>query len=234
MSKSMEELEAELEKTRNDLGAFRGRYEKADKELKETRTQLSQFEARNAMTDLPQAGAELLGEAGVATVQALAQREIARLAPGAQQNEQRLSRMEIMFAAQAGQQFTAAVNEYVATYGGETNFVARIAPGGDINPAWMAFLGTPRGAMAQAAFAACDFPTASMAIDSFMLSQRRNVRTDVPPGTESAAPRPKPMTSDEYDTAMSRFDDRIRAGESPTKVNPERQTVMMRMAGLRE
>lgn len=234
MPKSMEELEAELEKTQNDLRAFRGRYDKAETELKETRTQLSRFEAKNAMTELHEEGAQLLGESGVATVQALAQREIARLAPVAQQNDQRLTRMELMFAAQARTQFNTAVNEYVATYGGEENFVARIAPGGDINPQWTAFLGTPRGAMAQAAFTSCDFPAASMAVDSFMLSQRRNTRTDVPPGTEGAAPRPQPMTSVEYDTAMSRFDDRIRAGESPTKVNADRQAIMMRMAGLKE
>lgn len=232
MAKSMEELEAELEKTRGDLRAEHGRRIKSETELAEARTLLSQRETRDAMAAIPQAGAELLGEAGVDTVRLLAQREMAKLIPDQQQSDQRLTRMEAMFAATTRQQFAAAVNQYVETYGGESNFVERIALGGDINPAWTAFLATPRGAMAQAAFASCDFPTASMAIDSFMLSQRRITRTDVPPGDQGAATRPKSMTSAEYDVAMSRFDERIRAGESPVKVNAERQAIMMRMAGL--
>lgn len=223
MAKTIEELERELEKERNNANAFRGRFEKADGELKTVNTRLAELEAKQAVTEIPPAGAELLGPAGVQAVQQLVRRELGQQP----QNEDRLARMEAHLANQARSNFDQVMDDYVLRVGGEPNFMRRIQSGGDVNAAWAAYLASPRGRFAQAAFADCNLPAAQMAVDSFMLWQRRETFADAPPtGADAAVPPPKPMSEADLDRAMARYDDRIRAGESPVKVNAERAAFM--------
>ena len=103
--------------------------------------------------------------------------------------------------------------------------------GGDICTAWTAYLTGPRGQMAQAAFANCDLTSAQMAVDSFMLWQSRETVADAPPtGADAPVPPRRPMSEAEYEKAIARCDDRIRAGESPVKVNAERADLTARFA----
>lgn len=223
MAKTIEELERELEKERNNANAFRGRFEKADGELRTVNSRLAELEAKAATAELPPAGAELLGPQGVQAVQQLVQRELGRQAPAASASEERMQRMESYLTAQARGSFDKEMDDYVLRVGGEPNFMRRIQAGGDMSAAWGAYLASPRGRMAQAAFANFDLPAAQMAADSFMLWQSRETSADAPPtGAEAAVPPPKPPSEADFDRAMARFDDRIRAGESPVKVNAER------------
>lgn len=225
MAKTIEELERELEKERNNANAFRGRFEKADGELRTVNTRLAELEAKSATADLPPAGAELLGPQGVQAVQQLVQRELGRQAP----TEDRIQRVESYLANQARLGFDAAMDEYVSRVGGEPNFMRRIQPGGDIHAMWSAYLSSTRGRTAQAAFASCDLGTAQMAVDSFMLWQSRETNADAPPtGAEAPVPPRRPMSDADFERAMASFDDRIRAGESPVKVNAERAGVLTR------
>lgn len=227
MAKTIEELERELEKERNNANAFRGRFEKADGELKTVNTRLAELEAKQAAGEIQPAGAELLGIPGVQAVQQLVQRELGRMAPA----EERMQRVESYLANQARLNFDAAMDAYVAQVGGEPNFMRRIQPGGDISAMWSAYLASPRGRLAQSAFANCDVGLAQMAVDSFMLWQSRETIADAPPtGAEAAVPPPRPMSEAEFDREMDRFDARIRAGESPQKVNAERAAVVARFA----
>lgn len=227
MPKTIEELERELEKERNNANAFRGRFEKADGELGTMKTRLAELEAKQASTDLPPAGAELLGVAGVQAVQQLVQREIGRQP----QTEDRMARIEAHLANQARASFDQTMNDYVLRVGGEPNFMRRIQPGGDMSAAWAAYLASARGRFAQAAFGNCEVAAAQMAADSFMLWQSRETVADAPPtGADAAVPPPKPMSEADMDRVMTSFDDRIRAGESPVKVNAERAAATMRFA----
>lgn len=227
MPKTIEELERELEKERNDTSAFRSRYEKVTGELGTMKARMAELEAKQASTDLPPAGAELLGVAGVQAVQQLVQREIGRQP----QTEDRMARIEAHLANQARASFDQTMDDYVLRVGGEPNFTRRIQAGGDISAAWNAYLASPRGRMAQAAFASFDIPTAQMAVDSFMLWQSRETIADAPPtGAEAAVPPSRPPSEADFASAMDRFDSRIRAGESPVKVNAERAQLVARFA----
>lgn len=231
MAKTIEELERELEKERNNAQAFRGRFEKADGELRTVNSRLAELEAQHATAELPPAGAELLGASGVQAVQQLVQRELGRQAPSATAAEERMQRVESYLAAQARGNFEKVMDDYVAQVGGEPNFTRRIQAGGDISAAWNAYLASPRGRMAQAAFASFDIPTAQMAVDSFMLWQSRETIADAPPtGAEAAVPPSSPPSEADFASAMDRFDSRIRAGESPVKVNAERAQLVARFA----
>lgn len=227
MPKTIEELERELEKERNNAQAFRGRFEKADGELKTVQSRMAELEAKQTATELPQAGAELLGTAGIQAVHQIVRREMGQQAP----NEERMQRVESYLATQARLNFGAAMDEYVARVGGEPNFMRRIQPGGDMCAAWTAYLSSSRGPMAANAFGNCDLGTAQMAVDSFMLWQSRETVADAPPtGAEAAVPPARPPSEADFDQATARFDDRIRAGESPVKVNAERAAFVARFA----
>ena len=227
MPKTVEELEREVEKERNNVNTFRGRFEKADGELRELKTRLAELEAKQATAEIPPAGAELLGVSGVQAVQQIVQRELGRQAPV----EDRMQRMETYLASQARVNFDKVIDDYVLRVGGEPNFTRRILPGGDIYAAWTAFLNGPKGQMAQSAFASCDPIAAQMAVDSFMLWQSRETIADAPPtGAEAPVPPPKAMSEADFERAIARLEDRIRAGESPVKVNAERAELTARFA----
>lgn len=231
MAKTIEELERELDQARNDAKAFRGRFEKADGELRTAQERLAELDAKSMTAEIPQAGAELLGVPGVQAVQHIVQRELGRQAPAATATEERMQRVETYLASQARRNFEQVMDDYVARVGGEPNFMRRIQPGGDMCAGWTAFMASPRGASAQAAFANCDTPMAQMAADSFMLWQSRETIADAPPtGAEAAVPPARPLSEADFEAADARFDARIRAGESPVKVNAERAAMLARFA----